>query len=136
MTDENIIKRQEKQPGWVRKFHPTTPTVYPAVGAKFGFLPADALFPIIEFYFRFEHFRREVESVHDAIGYEPIKPDDTKRVLVIRERLQATLKPARKALDKLNVANSLGIEAEAARVYTNVNATKESLREGLGKYGA
>jgi hypothetical protein len=120
---------------WMAKFRPVEPVVYPSIAAKLGLLPPAALFPVVQFYFRLDALRREIENATAALDHEGfLTSDDKGRFVTVLNRLGATLRPALLALEGLDVENAIQIENEAAETYPHVRNTDETLRDALRKH--
>jgi hypothetical protein len=119
----------------VKKFRPVNPVVYPAVAAKLGLLPRDALFPVVEFYFRLDALRREIDNVTADYGGDNLDlvVSHRPRLRLIATRLRDSLGPAAVALEKLDVPGSAQIDSNAARAYPHVANLGDALRDGLRK---
>lgn len=119
-------------PDWVEKFRPVEPVVYPRVADKLGILPVDALFSVVQFYFRLDAVRREIDSiVRDFSPGADIQKLDYPRLRRVALRLHEALAPALKALERLNVDRASDIEAEAASSYAQLSDRCLALRDAL-----
>jgi hypothetical protein len=120
----------------VSKFRPVDPVVYPAVASKLGLLNPEAVFPILQFYFRLDALRREI----DVLLTDEIYDSETKfakvrrRLRLITTRFREALQPGRLALEKLNVVDAARVEDAAARAYPNVAKLDRSLRQQLREH--
>jgi hypothetical protein len=65
-----LLRKQNA--AWVGKFRPVNQVVYSSVAAKIGLLPADILFPVVQFYFRLDALRREIDSITTEGGQKPV----------------------------------------------------------------
>jgi hypothetical protein len=128
------VKHKQADKAWVGKFRPVDPVVYPSVAAKLGLLRPEALFPVVQFYFRLDALRREIDNLTADFGPDQnLTTAAMPRLKLITARLRGSFEPALAALEKLGVENAAQIEHEAAQAYLHVRNTGDSLREALRK---
>jgi hypothetical protein len=117
------------------KFRPVDPVVYPAVAGKLGLINTEALFPIIQFYFRLDAVRREIDYIVEDFDHDiDLAATDAARMQRVVGRFQETCGAALEALEKLNVESAHQIDAAASHAYGHLRRTELSLREALRKY--
>lgn len=117
---------------WIAKFRPADPIVYSGVGAKIGLLPAAAIFPVLQFYFRLDAYRREIDSVAaDFSAKDQVHQIDPARVTLVARRLQQCIGPALAALEHLKVDTWTAVENEAVNTYVHLHDSGKSLRSAL-----
>jgi hypothetical protein len=117
---------------WVAKFRPADPVVYPSVAGKIGLLPAEAIFPVLQFYFRLDALRREIDGL--TADFEPnqeIYRTHAFRIKLVADRLHSCIEPALKALEQLKVDTGEAVEREAAMTYQHLRDSGKSLRNAL-----
>jgi hypothetical protein len=119
----------------VGKFRPVNPVVYPGVAGKLGLLPPEILFPIIQFYFRLDAVRREIDDL--IRDYEPT--DDLKKVApqrleFVTLRFKENIAAGLRALEALNIEQASNVDRTAADTYPHVKAAGGGFRELLRKH--
>jgi hypothetical protein len=121
---------------WIGKFRPVDPIVYPSIGAKLGLLKPEAVFPVVQFYFRLDALRRELDLLleDEDYGAEGKFAKTRGRLRLIATRFQSTLGPALLALEKLNVPNAARIEEEARNAYHYARYEDRTLRAQLAEH--
>jgi hypothetical protein len=125
-------RKKKITPAWIAKFRPADPVAYPGVAAKIGLLPAQAIFPVLQFYFRLDALRREIDAVTADFGpNDEIHRINPGRVVIVARRLQSCIGPALTALDRLNVDTWKAVEHEAASTYPHLRDSGKSLRKAL-----
>jgi hypothetical protein len=122
-------------PDWVEKFRPVESVVYLRVSDKLGMLPSDALFSVVQFYFRLDAVRREIDGiVRDFTPGSDIKVLDYARLGRVALRFYESLTPVLTALERLNVDRALDIETEADASYPQLRERNLAFREALARH--
>jgi hypothetical protein len=119
---------------WVGKFRPVDPVVYPAVASKLGLLKPDALFAVVQFYFRLRAVQREIDGIlsDQKFAEEKEFKKVRRRLVLVARRFHATLEPASLALFKLSSGfDGSHVEAAAIEAYGYVREKRKPLREQL-----
>lgn len=114
------------------KFRPADPVVYPAVAGKLGLINPEALFPILQFYFRLDAVRREIDYVISDFDHNNnLAAVALPRVQRVVRRFDEIRTPALGALTKLDVEYADQIDAAAVSAYGHIRAIGITLREAL-----
>lgn len=107
---------------WVSKFRPIDPVVYPAVASKMGLLSPDALFCVVQFYFRLNVVQREIDDIliDKNFASETNFAKVRGRLARVTYRFKSVLGPAALAITKLDVADAEKIEKAAVNSYQHI----------------
>jgi hypothetical protein len=116
----------------VGKFRPTDPIIYQSLAGRLGIMKPEVLAPTVQFYFRLDALRREIDTVtKDFSAGTNLMAKNQNRVQLIAQRFHETLRPALRALEVLNIEGSDEFDAEAAAAYQHVANSVSTLRDGL-----
>ncbi len=120
----------------VGKFRPHDPVIYPQVAARIGQVGAGALPAVIQFYFRLDAIRREIDNLlADFSADTNLRTSGHyARAELVSRRFHEALGPALVALERLPIENSEAFDAAAVSSYQQIETTGVSLRAGLEQY--
>ena len=109
----------------IGKFRPVSAVVYPGVAGKLGLLPPHILVSVIQFYFRLDAIRREIDDL--IRDYEV-------RLGLVTLRFQENVAAGLKALEAFSVNGASDVDRAAADSYPHVSKEDAALRDLLRKH--
>jgi hypothetical protein len=104
----------------LEKFLPMAPVIYPAVAGELAVLGARAPLALIQFHYRLEALRREIQNIaKDATEKTVMEPISVGALRKVGLRFRQTLAPGLRALEQLatDIPDAEQIEADAIEQY-------------------
>jgi hypothetical protein len=119
-------KPEQMQPHEVLKFAPVPPVIYPAAADQIALLGSDAMQALVQFYYRLESYRRELENF--AAVDSPFVPERDIKLLAIR--LHQTLVPGRTAVEALGTGIDWQSVEHSAMTFYETGGKQENHPKG------